>query len=930
MGFGQPSIGCTIVSMNERGFDEEGSFFDFFLKATGNAPFPWQERLYEIFVSGKFPPSCSLPTGLGKTSVIAIWLLALAGQAENVETHKRVPRRLVYVVNRRTIVDQATREAEKLRESIQKPELRAVFKRLGALRGGEASDTELPLAISTLRGQFADNGEWSADPARPAIIVGTVDMIGSRLLFGGYGRGFKHRPLHAGFLGQDTLLVHDEAHLEPAFQKLLDTIKDEQVRCKEFRSFHVIPLTATPRTDSGAELFGLTDADHKHVVIKRRLEAAKMISLHPIDDEKKTADKIAALALERANSNPETAILVFVRKVEDIKKVLDALAKAKVADQKIVQLTGTLRGLERDALVKKPIFQRYLPSSSRENAVTPEPGTVFLLCTSAGEVGVDISADHLICDLTPFDSMAQRFGRVNRYGEGDARMDVVHPQEFDKSGADKEYQTRREKTLDLLVKLNGNGSPKAIGELTLNDRIAAFSPTPTILRATDILFDAWALTTIREKLPGRPPVADWLHGVAEWEPPETQVAWREEVQWIIGDLRNEYNPDDLLEVYPLKPHELLKDRSKRVFEELKQIVKRIENDVRVDVPAWIEDDRGVEVTTLQKIVEGDEGVIANRTVILPPFAGGLNGGMLAGKSASADDVADQWLNERGEQRRMRDWDRNVAPDGMRALRPAIDLTSDAEDSDDERTDHEQNAIEDQPNASVGGIPRPPGRVWTWYALPRSADDDGSRSGSRPVRLDIHTADVKSHVTRIVDALRLAETAEGRALVFAAEWHDLGKNRQAWQRSIWNARFPELILAKSGNRRPPRDLSSYRHEFGSLLNVLSPQLAAPWTKLSDDEKELTLHFIAAHHGRGRPHFPPDEAFDPEGLSVQAAKIAREVPRRFARLQRKYGRWGLAYLESILRAADAVASANPSATVNEDKAQAAEKLTAVGTR
>jgi len=68
-----------------------------------------------------------------------------------------------------------------------------------------------PLAISTLRGQFADNREWSADPSRPAVICGTVDMIGSRLLFSGYGVGFKSRPLHAGFLGQDALLIHDEA-----------------------------------------------------------------------------------------------------------------------------------------------------------------------------------------------------------------------------------------------------------------------------------------------------------------------------------------------------------------------------------------------------------------------------------------------------------------------------------------------------------------------------------------------------------------------------------------------------------------------------------------------------------------------------------------------------------------------------------------------
>src|SRR5207253_4019401 len=115
---------------------------------------------------------------------------------------------------------------------------------------------KLPLALSTLRGQFADNREWSADPTRPAVICGTVDMIGSRLLFSGYGVGFKGRPLHAGFLGQDVLLVHDEAHLEPAFQELLIAIENEQKRSNEFGKFHVVELSATSRADG--EIFTLT------------------------------------------------------------------------------------------------------------------------------------------------------------------------------------------------------------------------------------------------------------------------------------------------------------------------------------------------------------------------------------------------------------------------------------------------------------------------------------------------------------------------------------------------------------------------------------------------------------------------------------------------------------------------------------------------
>ena len=74
---------------------------------------------------------------------------------------------------------------------------------------------EAILGISTLRGELADNEEWSKLPFRPGVIVGTVDIIGSRLMFSGYGDGAYDRPRHAGLLGNDTLIIFDECHLVP-------------------------------------------------------------------------------------------------------------------------------------------------------------------------------------------------------------------------------------------------------------------------------------------------------------------------------------------------------------------------------------------------------------------------------------------------------------------------------------------------------------------------------------------------------------------------------------------------------------------------------------------------------------------------------------------------------------------------------------------
>ena len=82
-------------------------------------PLRWQIRLFDRLVAGVIPRVCNLPTGLGKTSVIPIWLVALAAQAR--VGRVTLPRRLVYIVNRRTVVDQATSVVEQLRRRLFSP-----------------------------------------------------------------------------------------------------------------------------------------------------------------------------------------------------------------------------------------------------------------------------------------------------------------------------------------------------------------------------------------------------------------------------------------------------------------------------------------------------------------------------------------------------------------------------------------------------------------------------------------------------------------------------------------------------------------------------------------------------------------------------------------------------------------------------------------
>ena len=155
------------------------SFRAIFRALTDNEPFPWQEKLFSLLMTGELPRHCDVPTGLGKTSVIAVWLAALGLSVLEPARRGRIPRRLAYIVDRRVVVDQATDEVEQLRERLGRSarddsltDLRPI---LAALTQAATTPDDSGITISSLRGRFADNHAWHLDPSRPAIIVGTVE-----------------------------------------------------------------------------------------------------------------------------------------------------------------------------------------------------------------------------------------------------------------------------------------------------------------------------------------------------------------------------------------------------------------------------------------------------------------------------------------------------------------------------------------------------------------------------------------------------------------------------------------------------------------------------------------------------------------------------------------------------------------------------------
>src|SRR5207247_1238294 len=177
---------------------------------------------------------------------------------------------------------------------------------------------------------------------------------------------------------------------------------------------------------------------------------------------------------------------------------------------RVALLTGTLRGFERDALVETNAVYRALltPNASVD-------ATVYLASTSAGEVGIDLDADHMICDLITLDSMIQRLGRVNRRGgdERIARVDVL----ADLTEKPSEVTKAMRKTMALARlarRIDKSEEGIDVSPLNIRQLLAAakpdwieeaFSPKPDAPPLTDVLLDAWSLTSI-DNMPGRPEV----------------------------------------------------------------------------------------------------------------------------------------------------------------------------------------------------------------------------------------------------------------------------------------------------------------------------------------------------------------------------------------------------------------------------------------
>ena len=264
-------------------------------------------------------------------------------------------------------------------------------------------------------------------PSNPRIFASTVDQVGSRLLFRGYGVSEGMRPVHAGILGTDTLYLLDEVHLATAFeQTLTDLAMYAEPKWREHggsvgRPISVLRMSATPRRSESKDrtTFGLSDDDRLHPVLRKRLEANRPARLELVktkaskgsngSNRELLANVACTRALQAADAGARTIGIVMNR-------VAHAVAVADLLERKesgaVLLLTGRMRPFDR-AGVQAALTTVATAGATDDSAEKP----TFVVATSCIEAGADYDFDALVTEVASLPALRQRFGRLNRLGE---------------------------------------------------------------------------------------------------------------------------------------------------------------------------------------------------------------------------------------------------------------------------------------------------------------------------------------------------------------------------------------------------------------------------------------------------------------------------------------------------------------------------------
>lgn len=363
-----------------------------------------------LATSSRLPRLLNAPTGAGKTAaVILAWLYRRRFSRD--EVRLSTPRRLIYCLPMRVLVEQTRDNATRWLDTLSD--------RYPLLR-------DRPVTVHTLMGGHTDD-DWCLTPEEDSVIIGTQDMLLSRALNRGYAMSRFRWPQAFGLLNSDVLWVFDEIQLMGVGLATSAQLQAFRERLGVYGRAQSIWMSATAQPE------WLRTVDHSPPSedsifrldlgqcagspdLLRRMTAAKTLHEMPRSTRSYLKPKDIAIQVLKRHA-PGSMSLVILNTVSRAQEVYMHLQKQLSGRDSKRKATPTGDATPEVLL----LHSRFRPAERAAlvaRALEPPTGPgKILVSTQVVEAGVDISARLLITEIAPWPSLVQRFGRCNRAGE---------------------------------------------------------------------------------------------------------------------------------------------------------------------------------------------------------------------------------------------------------------------------------------------------------------------------------------------------------------------------------------------------------------------------------------------------------------------------------------------------------------------------------
>ena len=752
--------------------------------------YKWQVAL----ATGEWPRVLIAPTGSGKTAAVT-----LGWAAHRLNRPAETPRRLVWCFPMRTLVEQTAEEAKKW------------FAELASVDEGN----RLPRAkdVHVLMGG-TDADDWLDAPERPAVLVGTQDMLLSRALMRGYASSRALWPMGFALLHDDAQWVFDEV-------QLMGAGRATSAQLEAFRQAETARASETgsslARPSRSLWISATLDPSWLATVDHPEPDPASVVKVDPVATVDSRLERLARAPkpLRRSRSTPQSSkkddVTPYIRRLAE--DVLDAHRRGQMT---LAVVNRVDRAQELHGEIAKRLGKHGQPTPTltlvhsrfrladrqREmDRATDEtdPCGRIVVATQAIEAGVDISAAVLFTEIAPWSSMIQRFGRANRYADLADGADVCW--------------------IPLLQAADdGTASEKDAETLAIPYTV------PELRSACE------RLKGLTDVAPANLPPLDDIE-------PSNRVIRRK-------DLDDLFDTDSDLTGFDVDVSAYVRDAA--------------DTDIRV---FW----RDLSVPSDDPPRPRREELCAVSIVAADKWLKRLHKGGGVGRLVFRRDP--QW--------RRRDDGPAATPAGWSPFRehpwPGLVLLADLKAGGYlEGTGFTGNP-KDIPETVADSSGPPSASHDSRSGAPRETeghDEDSLSQIDKAVTLINHLRHVTEETEVICQALDIgAHTRE--TLIRAARWHDLGKAHEVFQdtmrRGFGDRDIPDTLLAKSvGRTRHGRRY--FRHELASALAFLAHE---GWSRDAD----LTAYLIAAHHGKVRMNLralPRESAPTDERAGVRFAR------------------------------------------------------------